>query len=126
MSTKLIKDQDILDRDVSKGYAPAHPGSILKEDFLDKHSMSIAQFAQIIGVDKAFVSRMVNEKVGVSPLMALRLGKALNTSVDLWINLQRNYDLHQASQKADLSKVKNFYEYTKNPKYSFQVKERPE
>ena len=123
MSTKNFKptkDEGILNRDIGRGYEPVHPGSILRDSYLDAHDVTIAKFAEIIGVDKAFVSRLVNEKVGVSPLMALRLSKALRTSVELWINLQRNYDLYKASRSTDLSNVKDFYTTTNSP-YSAMV-----
>ena len=37
--------------------------------------------------------------------MALKLSKALKTSPELWLRMQVAYDLWQAKQKTDLSKV---------------------
>jgi plasmid maintenance system antidote protein VapI len=39
--------------------------------------------------------------------MALRLSKALNTTPDLWLNIQKNYDLwHTAHETQAWKKVK--------------------
>ena len=37
--------------------------------------------------------------------MALRLGRFLGTSPDLWINLQVNYDKQRLIQKIDLTAI---------------------
>jgi len=49
--------------------------------------------AEILGVSRKTLSRIVNEHKSITPEMALRLSKALNTTPDLWLNLQKNYDL---------------------------------
>ncbi len=84
---------------------PPHVGEILKEEFLEPYNLSISKFAHLIGVDRAYMSKIINGNAGVSPAMALRLSKAFGVSVDLWLNLQKAYDLFDAEQKTDLSKV---------------------
>ena len=39
------------------------------------------------------------EKIGVTADTALRLGKALNTSTQLWLNLQNRYDVEIAKRE---------------------------
>jgi addiction module HigA family antidote len=39
------------------------------------------------------------EKQPVTPGMALRLGKPCGNGPDLWLNLQKRYDLHHAQQE---------------------------
>jgi addiction module HigA family antidote len=77
--------------------APAHPGGILKRLYLDALNLSNSQLATSIGVSRKTISKIVNEKGSITPDMALRLSRALNTTPDLWLNLQKNYDLWQAS-----------------------------
>jgi len=36
---------------------------------------------------------IINERDSITPDMALRLSKAFDTTADLWMNLQKNYDL---------------------------------
>lgn len=59
------------------------------------------------------MAAILNERAGISPEMALRLAKAFDTTPDLWITLQRNYDLYRASQNFDVNKVvKQIYSST--------------
>jgi plasmid maintenance system antidote protein VapI len=39
--------------------------------------------------------------------MALRLGKAFNSSPELWLNMQRNYDLWKACSKIKVKHIRS-------------------
>ena len=41
----------------------------------------------------------LEEKQPVTPMMALRLGKLCGNGPDLWLNLQKRYDLQRAAQE---------------------------
>jgi addiction module HigA family antidote len=71
----------------------AHPGRILRNHHLDPLSMKIAELASVLGVSRKTVSKLANERGSITPDMALRLSRAFGTSPDLWMNLQKNYDL---------------------------------
>ena len=51
------------------------------------------------------LTRIINQRSGISPEMALRLSKALGGSPESWLTMQHNDDLHQAKKVADLSEV---------------------
>ena len=76
---------------------PTHPGKIIKEDYLSPLSISIKDMASNLGVSRKTLSKIVNERGAITPDMALRLAKAFSTTPELWMNLQRNYDLWHAS-----------------------------
>ena len=80
--------------------APAHPGRIIKGLYLDEFSITISDLAKALGVSRKTVSKIVNERGAISSGMALRLSRAFNTSPELWLNLQRNYDLWHASRNS--------------------------
>jgi plasmid maintenance system antidote protein VapI len=42
---------------------------------------------------------ILDEKQPVTPGMALRLGRLCGNGPDLWLNLQKRYDLHRAEQE---------------------------
>ena len=86
-------------------FEPPHVGQIIKEEFLEPNNISISKFSQLLGVNRAYISKIINGKAGVSPAMALRLSKALNTSVLLWLNMQQQFDLWEAKKNTDLSNV---------------------
>ena len=86
-------------------YNPPHPGTILLEDWIKPLNFSITAFALKIGTSRKNLSEIVNQKCTISPVMALKLSKALNTSPELWLNLQQAYDLWQAKQTVNLDNV---------------------
>jgi len=75
---------------------PAHPGRVLRE-WLGK--MQVSEAAARLGVSRVTLSRILNDKAGVSADMSLRLSEALGTTPTLWIDLQTQYDLWHASRK---------------------------
>ena len=72
---------------------PPHPGLVLREYLGD---MAVSAAAAHLRVTRVTLSRVLNGKAGISANMALRLGAALGTSPDLWINMQSQYDLWRA------------------------------
>ena len=73
-----------------------HPGEMLREDVLPALGKSKTEIAKLLGVSRQTLYDILDEKQPVTPGMALRLGKLLGNGPDLWINLQRAYDLDVA------------------------------
>jgi antitoxin HigA-1 len=80
---------------------PTHPGGILRRHYIEPLSMTVSGLAEVLGVSRKTLSEIVNEHASITPDMALRLSKAFKTTPELWLNMQRNYDLWQASHKSD-------------------------
>lgn len=72
---------------------PPHPGKIVKRALIEGTGMSVTEVAKALGVGRVTLSKILNGKSGISPEMAVRLSIALNTSSEMWINMQRMYDL---------------------------------
>lgn len=77
---------------------PTTPGEILQEEFLTPLDMTQKQFADHIGCDLKVVNRIVNGRTSVSVEMALKLGAALKTTPDFWLNAQKAVDIFEASK----------------------------
>jgi len=87
--------------------APNHPGGILARRYLEPLGINQTDLAAALGVSRKTVSKIVNERGSVSPDMAIRLSRALGTTPDLWLNLQKNYDLWHAQRSGtDWQRVK--------------------
>lgn len=71
---------------------PIAPGEYLR-DLLAYLDLTQEELAAAIDTSRFSVSQIVSGKRTVTPAMALKLSKATRTSVDLWLNLQRNVDL---------------------------------
>ena len=80
---------------------PTHPGLIIKEDYLVPLSISIKDMANNLGVSRKTLSKIINERGSITPEMALRLSRAFDTTPDLWMNLQKNYDLWNAEKESN-------------------------
>ncbi len=88
---------------------PTHPGGIMKRHYLEPLGLTVTEVADRLGVSRKTVSAIVNERAPVSVDMALRLAKAFDTSPELWVNLQQNYDLwHAAHETHAWEKIRTF------------------
>jgi addiction module HigA family antidote len=75
---------------------PVHPGRIVKEDCLRELGLSVTEAAEHLGIGRAALSALVNEKASVSIEMAYRLSKAFGSTPDHWMRMQLAYDLAQS------------------------------
>jgi len=87
---------------------PPHPGEILKELYIKPMHLTVTAVAEGIGVTRKSLSEILSKRYGISPTMAIRLGKAFSTTPESWLNLQQQYDLWQAGKKQKASKVTVF------------------
>src|SRR5580698_10124867 len=85
---------------MKKGMPPVHPGFVLKGLYLEPMEINTTQAANKLGVARKTLSQLVNVHMGVSAEMAIRLSKALNTTPQLWMNMQQGYDLWVAEKKS--------------------------
>ena len=81
---------------------PMHPGAFIKRVYLEPNEIGSNELARQLKVSTGLMSRLVNEKTGLSSEMALKLSKVLGRSPESWLLLQDNYDLWQAKQVIDL------------------------
>ena len=75
---------------------PVHPGKILA---LHMEGRSVTQVAGHLGINRVTLSRVLNGKASVTAEMSLRLSKAFGTNPTLWVDLQTQRDVWEASQK---------------------------
>lgn len=84
---------------------PVHPGRIIRDDYMEPLELTMGRLASALGVTRQTMVKIVNEKAGVSPEMALRLSEAFDTTPDLWLTMQKNYDLRVAREKFTPARV---------------------
>ena len=80
-------------------YEPLHPGEIVKYALFTDTDLTVSLAAKKLKVDRTTLSRLLNGHSGISPDMAYRLSLLLNTSAEMWMNVQRDYDLSKIQQK---------------------------
>jgi addiction module HigA family antidote len=86
---------------------PTHPGEMLLKEFLEPMQLSQMDLAKHLNWPYARLNEIINKKRGVSPDSALSLGEAFETGPELWLNLQRDWDLwHSLREHRSISAIK--------------------
>src|ERR1700758_3540093 len=78
---------------------PSLPGEILVELYLAPHDISIAKFAEAVGVSRKHMSAIVNGRAAITADMVARMALTLGTTAQFWLNLQNAVDLYDAEQR---------------------------
>ena len=84
---------------IKNGMRPVHPGEILREE-LEELGMSAKAIARELGVPQNRISDILRGRRGITADTALRLARYLNTTPQLWLNLQKAYELRVAELEA--------------------------
>ncbi|TFD27170.1 MULTISPECIES: HigA family addiction module antitoxin [Cryobacterium] len=86
--------------DKSDKLAPIHPGEVLMEDFIEALGITQNKLSVSIRVPPRRINEIVHGKRGISADTALRLAKYFGTSAQFWLNLQSQFDLDVAEDRA--------------------------
>ena len=77
---------------------PPHPGSMVR-DSVEAVGWTITECADRLGVARNTLSRLLNERIGISPAMARALERIGWSNANHWLRLQASYDLAQKRLK---------------------------
>lgn len=79
---------------------PTHPGGVVAME-LEELGLPIVEAARRLRVSRRTLSELVNERRGMSPQMALKLGRFFGNGTELWMNLQTRFDLWHVENDRD-------------------------
>ena len=88
--------------------SPAHPGGFVKSEIIEGLGLSVTGAASALGVTRAALSALVNQRANLSPEMALRIEKAFGVSMDTLMRMQNSFDIAQARKREGEIKVAPF------------------
>jgi addiction module HigA family antidote len=78
---------------MAKKRKPTHPGVILDEDYIKPLNLNLQKLADRLGITRNSLYEIRKGTARVTPAIAIALGAAFDTTPQLWLNLQQNYDL---------------------------------
>jgi addiction module HigA family antidote len=85
--------------------APAHPGEILREDFMKPLGLSVNKLALELHVPATRIGEIVHERRRITAETAMRLARHFKTNAEFWLNLQNFYDLECERRAGKASEI---------------------
>jgi antitoxin HigA-1 len=85
---------------------PTHPGELLRDTVLPAVDLTKVEIAAALGISRTHLDNILKEKAGVSPTIAVKLGKLFGNGPDLWIQMQAAYDTWQAVRRVKTDTIK--------------------
>jgi addiction module HigA family antidote len=97
---------------------PTHPGIILDEDYIKPLNLNLQKLADRLGIARNTLFKIRSGEASITPALALSLADAFDTTPQLWLNLQINYDLwieeHEHSRVKPIFKNGKFWSIPQN------------
>ena len=85
---------------VTNRLPPVHPGEILREE-MDERDLSANSLAQALDIPANRITAILNGQRGVTAETAHRLSRYFGTTAELWLNLQKTWELRRAEIEAE-------------------------
>jgi len=89
-----------------KKLPPIHPGTILKEELMQRRRISQVQLARDLRVSFKRINEICQGKRPITLDTALRLSVYFGTSPELWLDLQRDYELECLVDQKAIAKIR--------------------
>ena len=95
---------------MTKKLHSVHPGEVLTEDFLNPMHLTPYTVAAKVGVPRTRIERLAHQQTAMTADTALRLGRFFGVSPAFWMNIQAQYDLERAEDRAaaSLASIKQY------------------
>ena len=78
--------------------SPIHPGEILADE-LEEINLDVSQLATRINISENELEQILKGQGNITGDIALKLGRFFNTGAEIWMNLQKAYELDLAREK---------------------------
>lgn len=83
-----------------------HPWELIWEE-LESRNWTQSYFAELIWVPRTFVNDLIRWRKNVTPVLAILIGAAFGTSAEMWMNMQKAYDVLKLEKDKEIqAKVK--------------------
>lgn len=79
--------------------APPHPGYFLETRFLKPLGITQQALAQTLGISRRRVNELIRGHRGITADTAVRLALFFGNEASFWMQLQTDWDLHEATKR---------------------------
>jgi addiction module HigA family antidote len=87
---------------------PPHPGGVLRRQVIEPLGLTVTQAAKVLRISRPAISNLLNERVALSPEMAVRFEKAFGVDLETILGLQHAYDVAVARKGARSIDVRRY------------------
>jgi addiction module HigA family antidote len=86
---------------------PTHPGAVLRDSVLPALRLTVKGAAEELRISRQTLHRILAGDIGITPHMAVRLGKFCGNGPGLWLRMQQAHDLWLAERalKEELEQI---------------------
>ena len=90
--------------------ANAHPGEILKYEFLEPLEITAYRLSKDLKIPQTRISEIIKGNRRITADTALRLSKYFGTSAKFWLGLQDDFDIEEErkSKESELNEIKHY------------------
>jgi addiction module HigA family antidote len=81
---------------------PMHPGYFLETRYLKPLAITQQALAEALGISRRRVNELVRGRRGITADTAVRLALFFGNEASFWMQLQADWDLHQAARRLRL------------------------
>ena len=86
---------------------PTHPGEMLDEIVIPATGKKKVEIARMLGISRQTLYDILEERQPITAPMALRIGKLCGDGPEIWVAMQREYDLRMAERElaSEIAKI---------------------
>ncbi|MEX2566885.1 MAG: HigA family addiction module antitoxin, partial [Cyclobacteriaceae bacterium] len=87
-----------------------HPGRTFFEEVVKPNKLTLGEVADLMQVSRLTISKIVNEKSGITPNIALRIQAVFGGNAEMWTRMQNKFDMALAVKEFNRNspKLKKF------------------
>ena len=78
---------------------PPHPGALVREDVIKELGLTVTRAAELLDVSRPNLSLFLNERIDLSPEMALKLEAAFGLEPAMLLAMQTDRNLARARER---------------------------
>lgn len=87
---------------------PPHPGHFLRDEVVEANELHVGDVATMLGVTRPTLSKVLNGRADLSPMMALRVEMVFGLSMNTLLRMQSAYDQAKVRRESRKLRLKPF------------------